>query len=375
MTDMQERVHIRRMLVHISGVLDVPVGRAAEWFAGKGIVNASVILLAAGVIVGCQESVNPFVGSEIPFTVWGFMNAGSDTQYVRVFPISDQLVPDRSETIDAEVFSTDLTTGQRRQWSYDRVQFDSLIQGHIFWSPFRAEHEHRYTLEVIRSDGATSSATVMVPPPVDFRIDVDSSASTVIPVRIAGDVPNLIGLRVSYHAVNVPPAKAWPVGTQVAAAVQLPVSILYDNVVRRESDAWHLEIDLVRDFVAVQTFFDFNCLITSERGSAPDIWLRGVEFSALAADSSWAPPGGVFDPNLLSVPGTFSNVDNGYGFFGAGMGFRHEWTPTTDVALAAGYSFEAQCNYLSPVESSECMDPPVPCVGDNATDLWRIWLR
>ena len=93
-------------------------------------------VLAAG--TGCEESVDAIVGSDIPFTVWGFMNAGTDTQYVRVFAVTDQLVPDPGASLDARVFSTNLTTGERREWAYEAVRFDSLISGHYFWSPFRS---------------------------------------------------------------------------------------------------------------------------------------------------------------------------------------------------------------------------------------------
>ncbi len=338
------------------------------------ILSTLAVVLIALSPSGCDDSVDPFIGTDLPFTIWGFMNAGADTQYVRVFAISDELIPDQGP-IDAEVFSTDLTTGQRRQWSYEQVQFDSLIQGHIFWSPFRAEHERPYRLEVIRSDGAASVASVTVPSPVDIDVDVDISERTTIPVRIVGDVPNLVGTRVTYNAVNVPPNKVWPVGTPIADPVSLPVTIIYDNVVTRKTDEWELEVDLVRDFIAVEAIYRRNCLITTIFGSAPDIWLRDIEFTALAADSTWAPPGGVFDPNLVAVPGTFTNVENGYGFFGAGLGIRYAWTPSTDAKRAAGYDFEAQCNYLFAIESPECMNPPVPCVEENITDLWRIWLR
>jgi len=363
-------------LRHLSAYpLAPPVCRSAS-FMGRSSLLVISMVLAAMFHLGCEEGVNPIVGSEYPFTLWGFMNAGADTQYVRVFEISDQLVPDPGDAIDARVFSTDLTTGEEREWSYELVRFDSLIQGHVFWSPFRAVNEHRYELEVVRSDGATSSVVTTVPPEADFQISVDfRDSSTVIPVHIDGDIPNMVGFRVTYHAVNVPPVKAWPIGTAIAPAVQLPVTIGYDNVLSRQGDGWQLEIDMSRDFIAVRTWYEFNCLVTPDGGSAPDVWLRGIEFSVLAADSSWAPPGGTFDPNVLSVPGTFSNVENGYGFFGAGMGVLEEWTPPAQASLAAGYNYEAQCNYLFPLEQPECMDPPVPCLGDNVTDLWRIWLR
>ena len=351
-----------------------PTAARRRWTTSRWVLVPALLLgvLAAG--TGCDESVDAIVGSDIPFTVWGFMNAGADTQYVRVFPVTDQLIPDPRDGLDARVFSTNLTTGERREWAYEAVRFDSLISGHFFWSPFRAEHEHRYRLEVIRSDGEVSNVEVTVPSEVDFDIQVDLD-NPLIPVEIRGNVPYLIGLRVTYHAVNVPPMLAWPAGTPISGAVQLPVTIVYDDIVERIDDGWRVEINMARDYTGVQSVFGRNCLITVSEQSAPDIWLRTMEFTALAADSTWAPPGGVFDPNILSVPGTFSNVNNGYGFFGAGQGIHQDWTPSVETNLAAGYNFEPKCQGLAPRNVPECWNPPIPCVDESLRDLWLLWLR
>ncbi len=320
---------------------------------------------------GCTESVEPFIGTDVPYTIWGFMNAGADTQRVRVFPIRDEI--ETSDQIDARVFSTDLTTGERREWAYRLVQFDSLIEGHVFWSPFRAAHNHRYRLEVVRSDGATTSTEVVVPSPVDFQFDIDPT-STVIPIQIRGDVPNLVGLRVTYHAVNIPPASAWPPGTPVMAAVPFPVTISYDKLVRPISGGWALEINMARDFAAVRVAYDVNCLITDYEGSAPDIWLDLMEFSALLADSAWDAPDGEFDPNVLAQPGALSNVENGYGFFGAGLGIVHDWSPNVEVARNAGFRAQPRCQGFAR-DVPECYDPPIPCVDKNFADIWAEWLN
>ena len=324
-------------------------------------------------LAACDESVNPLTGTDLPYTLWGYMNADADTQFVRVFPITGQLIPDPNADLDARVFSTNLTTGEQREWTYGVVRFDSLISGHYFWSPFRAQHTHEYRLDVVRSDGATSTAQVTVPSEVDFEIQIDVG-NTLIPVQIHGDVPNLVGLRVVYHGVNVPPMHAWPVGTPVAPAVQLPVTIIYDDIARAVPGGWQLDIDMTRDYAGVEAVYRLNCLITNPDQSAPNIWLRNMEFTALAADSTWRPPGGTFDPNVLAVPGTFSNVQNGYGFFGAGQAIRTDWTPDVLTAEAAGYSFEQRCQGLFARDEPECYNPPQPCVNENLRDLWRLWL-
>lgn len=338
-------------------------------------VFALVLLLGElSVLTGCEESVDPFIGQDLPFTLWGFLNAGADTQYVRVFPITDHLFPDLDEPLDARVYSTDLTTGELREWTYKRVTFDTLISGHLFWSPFRAVNQHRYRLEVVRSDGETSRVEVTVPSEVDFDIQLDLG-STEIPVEVRGEIPNLVGLRVTYYAVNVPPQNAWPLGTPVAGAVQLPVTIVYDNVIERVGDGWEFTIDMNRDYEAVFAVYSINCLVSLPEESAPDVWLRNMEFNALAADSTWETPDGNFDPNILAVPGTFTNVENGYGFFGAGQSINMDWTPNVTTSLAAGFNFEPKCQGLTARNVPECWNPPVPCVDEQTRDFWQIWLQ
>ncbi len=329
-----------------------------------------VVLLLGGIVTGCQESVDAIVGSDYPFTLWGFMNSGADTQYVRIFPILEELAIDTDSVIDARVYSTNLTTGEQLEWSYRTVRFGESRTGHVFWAPFRAEYRHRYLLEVVRSDGARSRVEVAVPPKADVDVDADGQGVTV-PIRISGDAPNLVGPKVTYNTINVPPASAWPPGTPVHPPVLHPVRISYDDELARGADGWELIIDLTRDTSAIREEFRANCLITTRQYSAPEIWLRSMEFSVVVADSAWQPPGGVFDPDVLAVPGTLSNVVNGHGFFGAGEGVRYQWIPTPEARHFAGYRFEARCR-MGPFDADECRNPPIPCIGENVDDLWSF---
>ena len=357
----------RLKLIKSGNAGDLALGPVVLW------VGVTVILAAAFLAVGCEESVDPIIGSEYPFTLWGFMNSGADTQHVRIFPISGDIGFDTTSVIDARVFSTDLTTGEEREWQYERVRFDTLGSGHVFWSPFRADFEHRYRLEVVRSDGAASSVEVTVPPEVDIEVDVYLQGVS-IPIRIEGDTPNLVGPKVTYHAINVPPSNAWPIGTPIFPPVLHSVTVPYDDELRTMNDGWRLTVNMVNDTAAVFGDFRANCLITSQRYSAPNVWLRSMEFSVVAADSTWRPPGGVFDPDVLAVPGTMSNVENGYGFFGAGQGIRHEWAPSPEAREHAGYSFAARCERMA-TDSDMCRHPPIPCFGENYEDVWTLWLR
>ncbi|MEX0747573.1 MAG: hypothetical protein WD275_06180, partial [Rhodothermales bacterium] len=237
----------------------------------------------------------------------------------------------------------------------------------VFWAPFRAQHEHRYRLEVERSDGAVSIATVSVPPEVEVVVE-QNPFSPVAHAYIYGDVPNLLNVEVRYEATNLPPLNAWPEDRPVHPPVFLPVEIPYQDKGERIDGGWHFRIDLKEDYLLVRDAFLSACLLT---GGAPDIALRRVEFHFVSADSAWRPPNGVFDADVLVEPGTMSNVENGYGFFGAGKIFTERWTPPEAVRDGIGYKTDRPCPTPGPTQA--CMEPPIPCLDDNAADLWGVY--
>jgi hypothetical protein len=316
-------------------------------------------------MAGCAESVQPYVGETRPFTLWGFLDAGADTQMVRVFSIEARLGTDRSGPIDAAVTSVDLDTGQRYVWRDSTVTYFDGSVGHIFWAPFQAEHGHRYRLEVARSDGATSRAQVTIPPPI--RVTLDRMAtSPVVPVTIEGEVPNLIGLEVIYRAVPAYPINAWPIGTVSPQAFTVPVTVSYDGKETRSGNTRRLSVDMKADFEHVKAVFQNYCLPTR-------IVLQRVEFRVLAADSSWAPPGGVFDIDTLIEPQAFSNVENGFGFFGAGQVASVRWSPLTSVQEASGYALGAPCLMMPSPACTIDFQPCYRCEDPLTRDIRRAY--
>ncbi len=72
------------------------------------------------------------------------------------------------------------------------------------------------------------------------------------------------------------------------------------------------------------------------RGIA-DVKLLFVVISAVVTNEEWVPPGGVFDAEAFVEPGTFSNVENGFGFVGAGYETKMQWVPSDSVLRASGF--------------------------------------
>ena len=56
-------------------------------------------------------------------------------------------------------------------------------------------------------------------------------------------------------------------------------------------------------------------------------------------DDGWRPPDGVFNEEILVQPGTFSNVEGGFGYFGSVNQLSYEWTLSPEVTALAGYTY------------------------------------
>ncbi len=330
------------------------IGSRINRFSAGARCALVAMFLAMG---SCDQTIDPIVGENRPFTVWGYLDAHADTQRVRIFSISQSLGVDRAGPIDAVVTTTNLDTGVEREWIDEVVTFADGAVGHVYWSKFKAEYNHRYRLEVRRSDGAISSAEVTIPPPVEVEL-INARNAVVVAVYIHGRPPNLVDASVVYDAITLPPANPWPPGTPTPPPVLLKVAVSYSGMQESTDDGWRYEIDLRRDFEVVKEEFAINCLREDL------IALRRVIFTFLAADAQWAPPNDSFDPNLLIEPGTFSNVENGFGYFGGGYTVRAAWTPTNVVLRTVGYRTAGPCT-LMPLNIPDCQLPPEPCLKDE----------
>ncbi len=279
--------------------------------------------LCAFLLLGCEEGVDPVLGTDQAFTVYGFFNPRADTQAMRIFPVEDRLVRTGPEPIDALVTSENLTTGATHAWRDSVVFFSSNLQtdvyGHIYFTPFRADYEHTYRLSVRRSDAAEAQVTVTVPPL---------------------SVPELV------ETGPVPPLRAripvfWP-GAPMLNHVEVVYHLAVDNVptdyvVAYTAEEWErVEGGIV---VTVQFTRDTQVMrreVNNGRGGT--IILQEVEQRALVTNREWDPPDGTYDPERLVQPGTFSNVQNGFGFVGAGYPASIFWLPDASLLRALGYT-------------------------------------
>lgn len=291
---------------------------------------ALVVMLAASICVwsiACNEDLLPEVPVEQPFSMYGVISPELDTQSVRIYPIEQFLTSQDPGLVDQmRVTSTQLETGETRIWEGVAVTESNGKAEIIFRSPFPAKYGAAYRIEVERTtDGQSSYAEVRVPEKIDVEID-DSR-----PQRVE------LAFRGQEFSVFQP-----VVGYLVQVSEDyLPTrlyEISYAGQEVRTDDGWRIMIRLASDREMVQSFYN-NEVGTLTGTNCDTLWLRRFTLDVHVGNKEWYPPGGVFDPNVLVQEGTMSNVQNGFGFIGAGYRIKDAFRLSRETIEGACFNY------------------------------------
>lgn len=281
----------------------------------------SLLLLAA-----CEESVNPILESDQQFTLFGTLDMSQDTQYVRVIPIRPTLLTDARAPLNVTFTSTNLVTNETMAWRDSLVTFSDGSFGHVFYAPLRLRPGHTYRIEVRPTDSnvVTSAETTLptepqvtvVPEEVEFVFTTEVRASQQILWQGVPQEPFIIEQWYRFFKLE-------DFSFQDVMLPYVPLNGPMDG----QADTWEVTVNLARDRDTMETFIELN-----ESTS-----LAGLGLSITLLDEAFVPPGGAFDPGVLSQPGTLSNVENGFGFVGSVGRFSVEWLLADTSAKALRY--------------------------------------
>ena len=283
------------------------------------------LILLLFITAGCDTEVNPVIGTDQPFTLFGLFSPELDTQRVLVFPIEPELRLLSNEALDARFTSTDLDSQDVRVWTDSIIPQPNGEVNHLFWSPFTAAFDHTYLVEVVDSDGRKSEVSVRVPPETEIVMqDAELISGVIVPVLIPGDIPNIFKVEIRYgfdYRLTTP-------GQKIDN-----LTISQEGRFQRTEAGWLIRINVSRDYITIRDFIQGQLPV--DRGYGFD--LQGMLLTLVVANAEWDPPGGEFDPDVLIQPGTLSNVENGFGFVGAGYRLRQNLSPADSVLNAAGF--------------------------------------
>ena len=275
---------------------------------------------------GCEENVTAILGTDNPYTLYGVFTPGPDTQWVRVFPIKDRLELASPDPLDAEFISTNLSTGETHVWRDSTTQDERGRYSHVFWAPFNVEYGQSYRVEVTRSDGAKSWAEVKVPELSELvELPADRSFRDVKqPILVKEATDRLIQISVTYETIYVP---------TTGGSTRLNFTLPYTGMQQMSPEGWVVPIQLSEDIFYLREQLSQTGLWFPSFG----VGVTSMTLDLMVVDNAWNPPNDEFDPNVLVQPGTLSNVENGFGFVGAGYRLDLRFRPENDVLVDAGF--------------------------------------
>lgn len=123
-------------------------------------------MIAVG-LSGCETEIYPIAPTEMAYSIYGYLDALADTQWIRVAPFRTTIFS-TPDLIDAEVTIEDLGTGRFidlnaglfRQGS---PNFGDTLFAYNFWTDEGLDYGATYRLTAQRSDGSLSSSVVKIP--------------------------------------------------------------------------------------------------------------------------------------------------------------------------------------------------------------------
>jgi len=282
---------------------------------------ASLVVVLA--FASCDSTeLDPFDNDEKYFTVFGFLNERERDHSIRIIPLSRlaeriESPSDPQASIDAVVTTTDLRSGSVVRWNHTLTRLSDGSYGHIYRASFIVRPSRTYRLEITRNDGKITSAETDVPnlsgTRVEQQLPVVRPDSSVYQDLILPGINSPWDVEVSYW---------FPFSGS-------PIRIPYGRSgVATEDGGWMVRVDITQDMETLSAI--------RQQPEENLTWdAMGVRLQVL--DAKWDPPMDIFDPEVLSIPGTLSNVEKGFGFFGSIGLFQDDWPNSAALNAALGF--------------------------------------
>lgn len=280
--------------------------------------TCSVLVVTAvifGVLSGCDASVDAFDPDDAvgPYSVFGYLDATADTQFVRIEPLRDSLLIGTSGgPLETRVTSTNVVTGETVVWrdSLFRLGADVPVGNFYTTSPLSPDATYRFRAEP-PGGGATTTAEVTVPPdfPRPTFADTSGASPGIAVLRVKG-VEQLGAAVARYRAVVCRPvlpgsSQAPDCGTRQAATSHLQDTTRVAGGAYRVRINWRAGLqDLTLGDEFVSEILSARATVASVSDDWPDFAGRSV------AEQRQAPQ---------PPPDVGTNIEQGTGYLGGAV--------------------------------------------------------
>jgi hypothetical protein len=270
------------------------------------------LLFTAG---GCDASFEAFEETDLTYSVFGYLDANADRQFVRVEPVQDSAFAGSGGDVEARVTSTNLATGETVVWQDSTFRLGANdVPVHNFTTTADLEPGATYRFRVEREGGeAASTAEVTLPPafPPFELLNAPGSLESPPTLRVEG-IERLGGVRIDVDYELCFPRSC---NRRQDATFHL------NDTTRTGPASWGLTLDWQRQLLqrfageaSIGAVYDFRVTVAAASEDWPDY-----------ADDN--PLGGGPEGQPLPPPRVGTNVEGGTGFLGGAF------TRTVDVPV------------------------------------------
>ena len=253
------------------------------------LVTAGLFLISLMFLTGCDDTFEPLQENDrYHFSIYGYLDATADTQWVRVMPVRDAIYAG-PEPVDAVVTLEHLETGSISVMNDSLFQFGSDVFARNYWATKTLIPGDSYRLTAENSSGQSSSATITLPP--DFSTPEVQQTEGEITFLYIDTVEKLVDLQVIYA---------------VFIRQNDQLQILYFPVSQLENKS-------LTDngyFVTVNRRNDHNYINQRLIGRGT---IQPVQVFAASAGPGWV-DFSVIDDEIIELPEGISNIENGVGY-------------------------------------------------------------
>lgn len=254
-------------------------------------------------IFSCNETFEPFQKNDkFNFTVYGYLDASADTQWVRIAPVRGEfdMAP---ELPDMTVMLEDLETGQVETMNQKLVQFGQGFNAINVWSLMDIIPEKRYRLTAETDQGKVSQVSVTIPEPFP------------VPKLITISVPGLPTEYFLYmddmeHLADVQSRWHYRVSTPFWEEERFHVFSLKSEVEEINGALGSYVVELDPDSEK-ELIMDDSIVLSQPDGKIE--FLENQIFVA-SAGPEWDPAVSDIDDLVYFLPDGFSNISDGLGY-------------------------------------------------------------
>ena len=252
-------------------------------------------VFAVVVSAGCDPAFDPIKETNRSYSVYGYLNASADTQFIRIEKLRDNMPIGTLDDLGADVQLTNVTTGQTT------LLQDSLFnyrvgRAHNYFTTLQVNPEQQYRLEVQGNEGA-ASAEVDIPD--TFPEPSLAPRKEFVQVQ---DIDRLIAVKTIYDTCqNCGGLGGCPDEPYIR---RFTYSHLADTA-HIQGSGIRANYNMAEDLSEVSNNYPRNAAFTIVRGSV-----------VIAAGTANWPNFLELDAEAAALPNVASNIDGGVGLLG-----------------------------------------------------------